>query len=184
VQYGKRIGTFVLDLLHYQLLPETRLAELTADLFSVHLETSLYVADPDCARDFYQRIFGPEVFFQDSRMCALGVTPGQVLLLFRHTARPTRQPPSRAAASHRTAPAARHIPASPSRWASSPRGRRIWPGTAWRWRAESPGNAAARAGISAIPTDTRSKWPRRDPGRISESASAPHRPGRLPIWPA
>lgn len=47
------------------------------------LETSLYVADLDRARAFYQRLFGIEVFFQDSRMCALGVVPGQVLLLFR-----------------------------------------------------------------------------------------------------
>lgn len=48
------------------------------------LETSLYVADLDRARDFYQSIFGLEVLFQDGRMCALGVAPGQVLLLFRH----------------------------------------------------------------------------------------------------
>jgi catechol 2,3-dioxygenase-like lactoylglutathione lyase family enzyme len=48
------------------------------------LETSLYVADLDRACAFYQRVFGLEVFFQDSRMCALGVVPGQVLLLFRH----------------------------------------------------------------------------------------------------
>jgi hypothetical protein len=33
VQYGKRIGAFVLYLLHYQLLPEKRLAMLMADLF-------------------------------------------------------------------------------------------------------------------------------------------------------
>jgi transposase len=32
VQCGKRIGTFVLYLLHYQLLPEKRLAALMADL--------------------------------------------------------------------------------------------------------------------------------------------------------
>ncbi|MGH8312821.1 MAG: IS66 family transposase [Gammaproteobacteria bacterium] len=37
VQYGKRIGAFVLYLLHYQLLPEKRLAALMADLFGVHL---------------------------------------------------------------------------------------------------------------------------------------------------
>lgn len=48
------------------------------------METSLYVADLDPARGFYQRVFGLEVFFQDGRMCALGVAPGQVLLLFRH----------------------------------------------------------------------------------------------------
>ena len=40
VQYGKRIGAFVLYLLHYQLLPEKRLAELMADLFGVKLATA------------------------------------------------------------------------------------------------------------------------------------------------
>jgi catechol 2,3-dioxygenase-like lactoylglutathione lyase family enzyme len=54
------------------------------------LETSLYVADLDRAQAFYQHIFGLEVLFQDARMCALGVVPGQVLLLFRHGA--TRAP--------------------------------------------------------------------------------------------
>ena len=48
------------------------------------LETSLYVAELDRAREFYRRVFRLEVFFQDGRMCALGVAPGQVLLLFRH----------------------------------------------------------------------------------------------------
>src|ERR1017187_8751152 len=47
------------------------------------LETSLYVADLDRARAFYQRIFGLEGFSQDGRMCALGAARGQVLLLFR-----------------------------------------------------------------------------------------------------
>src|SRR5664279_2103114 len=37
VQYGQRITAFVLYLLHYQLLPEDRLAELMADLFGVKL---------------------------------------------------------------------------------------------------------------------------------------------------
>ena len=47
------------------------------------LETALYVADLDRARDFYTRLFGFTVHMQDARMCALGV-PGQgVLLLFR-----------------------------------------------------------------------------------------------------
>src|SRR5271165_6509730 len=40
VQYGKRIGAVVLYLLHYQLLPEKRLAALMADLFGVHLVTA------------------------------------------------------------------------------------------------------------------------------------------------
>src|SRR5487761_1122055 len=37
VQYGQRISAFVTYLLHYQLLPEDRLAELMADLFGVKL---------------------------------------------------------------------------------------------------------------------------------------------------
>src|SRR5690348_3802027 len=37
VQYGPRIGAIVLYLLHYQLLPEKRLARLMADLFGVTL---------------------------------------------------------------------------------------------------------------------------------------------------
>ena len=37
VQYGARIAAFVVYLLHYQLLPEDRLAELMADLFGVKL---------------------------------------------------------------------------------------------------------------------------------------------------
>src|SRR5271165_4306856 len=40
VQYGERIGAFVLYLLHYQLLPEKRLAALMADLFGVKLVTA------------------------------------------------------------------------------------------------------------------------------------------------
>src|SRR5579883_3266594 len=37
VQYGPRIAAFVVYLLHYQLLPEDRLAELMADLFAIRL---------------------------------------------------------------------------------------------------------------------------------------------------
>ena len=40
VQYGPRIAAFVIYLLHYQLLPEDRLAELMADLFGVKLAAS------------------------------------------------------------------------------------------------------------------------------------------------
>jgi transposase len=40
VQYGKRIGALVVYLLHYQLLPEKRLAALMADLFGVKLATA------------------------------------------------------------------------------------------------------------------------------------------------
>jgi catechol 2,3-dioxygenase-like lactoylglutathione lyase family enzyme len=48
------------------------------------LETSLYVADLDRSREFYQRVFGFEPFMCDGRMCALGVPAEHVLLLFRH----------------------------------------------------------------------------------------------------
>ena len=48
------------------------------------LETSLYVADLDRSRSFYQRVFGFEQFVDDGRMCALGVPGSQVLLLFQH----------------------------------------------------------------------------------------------------
>jgi transposase len=40
VQYGTRVAAFVLYLLHYQLLPEKRLAEAMADLFGVTLVTA------------------------------------------------------------------------------------------------------------------------------------------------
>lgn len=47
------------------------------------LETSLYVADLDRSQQFFQRVFGFELFLRDERMCSLGVPGGQVLLLFR-----------------------------------------------------------------------------------------------------
>src|SRR5271163_2269960 len=40
VQYGARITAFVIYLLHYQLLPENRLATLMADLFGVKVATA------------------------------------------------------------------------------------------------------------------------------------------------
>jgi transposase len=50
VQYGQRIGAFVLYLLHYQLLPEKRLARLMADLFGVTLAAATIVRiSRDCA---------------------------------------------------------------------------------------------------------------------------------------
>jgi transposase len=53
VQYGKRIGAFVLYLLHYQLLPEQRLAALMADLFGVKLATATIARiSQDCAKRF------------------------------------------------------------------------------------------------------------------------------------
>ena len=53
VQYGKRIGALVLYLLHYQLLPEKRLATLMADLFGVHLVTATIASmSRNCAARF------------------------------------------------------------------------------------------------------------------------------------
>jgi transposase len=53
VQYGKRIGALVLYLLHYQLLPEKRLAALMADLFGVKLVTATIARiSRDCAHRF------------------------------------------------------------------------------------------------------------------------------------
>ena len=50
MQYGKRIAAFVLYLLHYQLLPEKRLAALMADLFGVKLATATIARlSQDCA---------------------------------------------------------------------------------------------------------------------------------------
>ena len=40
VQYGQRISAFVLYFLHYQLLPEKRLATLVSDLFGIRLVTA------------------------------------------------------------------------------------------------------------------------------------------------
>ena len=53
VQYGERISAFVLYLLHYQLLPERRLAALMADLFGVKLVTATIARiSQDCAHRF------------------------------------------------------------------------------------------------------------------------------------
>jgi transposase len=53
VQYGNRIGAFVLYLLHYQLLPEKRLSALMADLFGVKLATATIARiGQDCAHCF------------------------------------------------------------------------------------------------------------------------------------
>lgn len=50
------------------------------------LETSLYVADLDRSRAFYQGLFGFAEFLRDERMCALEIPGRQVLLLFRRGA--------------------------------------------------------------------------------------------------
>jgi catechol 2,3-dioxygenase-like lactoylglutathione lyase family enzyme len=47
------------------------------------LETSLYVADLDRSRQFYQLVFGFDCLMQDHRMCVLAVPGSSVLLLFR-----------------------------------------------------------------------------------------------------
>src|SRR5487761_2187610 len=53
VQYGKRISAFVLYLLHYQLLPEKRLAALMADFFGINLVTATIARiSQDCAERF------------------------------------------------------------------------------------------------------------------------------------
>lgn len=54
------------------------------------LETSLYVDDVGRARAFYTRLFGFPVLTADDRLCALDLTGGTVLLLFRKGA--TREP--------------------------------------------------------------------------------------------
>jgi catechol 2,3-dioxygenase-like lactoylglutathione lyase family enzyme len=48
------------------------------------LETSLYVANLDRSRAFYEALFGFTPFFHDERMCAMEIPNEQVLLLFRH----------------------------------------------------------------------------------------------------
>jgi transposase len=53
VQYGARIAAFVVYLLHYQLLPEKRLAEVMADLFGVNLVTATIASmSRSCATRF------------------------------------------------------------------------------------------------------------------------------------
>ena len=53
VQYGAHIMAVVVYLLHYQLLPEKRLAALMADLFGVHLVTATIAGmSRNCARRF------------------------------------------------------------------------------------------------------------------------------------
>jgi catechol 2,3-dioxygenase-like lactoylglutathione lyase family enzyme len=60
------------------------------------VETSLYVGDLDASETFYRDVFGFEAFLRDERMRALGVAPGQVLLLFRRggSTQPSPVPPS------------------------------------------------------------------------------------------
>ena len=55
VQYGQRISAFVLYFLHYQLLPEKRLAMLMSDLFGVRLVTAIIAR---ISQDFAHRLTG------------------------------------------------------------------------------------------------------------------------------
>jgi transposase len=55
VQYGTRIAAFVLYLLHYQLLPEKRLAVLMTDLFGVKLVTATIAR---ISNDYAERFHG------------------------------------------------------------------------------------------------------------------------------
>ena len=47
------------------------------------LETALVVEDVERASQFYRKLFGFDVLFQDDRLCSLSVKPAQALLLFR-----------------------------------------------------------------------------------------------------
>lgn len=46
------------------------------------LETSLYVADLDCASRFYEETLGLAPLYRDERLCAFDCGPASVLLLF------------------------------------------------------------------------------------------------------
>jgi catechol 2,3-dioxygenase-like lactoylglutathione lyase family enzyme/GNAT superfamily N-acetyltransferase len=50
------------------------------------LETSLYVSDLETSKQFYARIFGFSLMFENERMCAMEVPGSAVLLLFLHNA--------------------------------------------------------------------------------------------------
>jgi catechol 2,3-dioxygenase-like lactoylglutathione lyase family enzyme len=47
------------------------------------LETALYVADMAPARAFYEQVLGLTSMTADARLCAYGIGPGSVLLLFQ-----------------------------------------------------------------------------------------------------
>lgn len=47
------------------------------------LETALYVDDPQRSVRFYQAVFGFDLVFENERVCALGVSDRQILLLFK-----------------------------------------------------------------------------------------------------
>jgi catechol 2,3-dioxygenase-like lactoylglutathione lyase family enzyme len=66
----------------------------TAPALGNVLETSLYVADLDRARTFYETIMGLEPMMQDERLAAYPLGAGSVLLLFGKgtTGRPAPTP--------------------------------------------------------------------------------------------
>lgn len=47
------------------------------------LETGIYVEDVERSRAFYERVFGFETIFTETRMCTLEVAPAQVLIIFK-----------------------------------------------------------------------------------------------------
>ncbi len=47
------------------------------------LEPALYVEDTERSAQFYQSVFGFQVIDSSPRLCALGIAPRQVLLLFK-----------------------------------------------------------------------------------------------------
>ena len=73
VQYGPRIGAFVLYLLHYQLLPEKRLVELMADLLGVTLAAATIAR---ISRDFARRFQGFANMVRD-HIAAAPVVPSE-----------------------------------------------------------------------------------------------------------
>jgi catechol 2,3-dioxygenase-like lactoylglutathione lyase family enzyme len=66
-----------------QLAHINRSAEERVPSLSGVLETALVVENIARAAQFYYKLFGFNVLFQDERLCSLNVKAGQVLLLFR-----------------------------------------------------------------------------------------------------
>jgi Transposase IS66 family len=83
VQYGPRIAAFLVYLLHYQLLPEDRLAELMADLFGIRLVAATIARmSRTCAahlQDFAATV--PCCFRTDTQICGrlLGTSKRHVM---------------------------------------------------------------------------------------------------------
>jgi catechol 2,3-dioxygenase-like lactoylglutathione lyase family enzyme len=60
-----------------------RVVQAAMPVISHILETSLYVADLDRSKEFYERVMAFDVVFHDERMCAMRVPTSGVLLLFK-----------------------------------------------------------------------------------------------------